>query len=65
MTKHTALFALLATALLAAACERKGTELRCKVNSVCFVCPNETAQAKCHRDPSASRCKYADPSHCN
>ena len=64
MSMRAALFVLLATALLASACKRKGPELTCKVNAVCFVCPDETAQAKCHRDPSTARCKYADPSHC-
>ena len=55
--------ACLAGALAAAAC-KKGPELTCKVNGVCFVCPSEAAQAKCIRDPSIARCKYAEPSHC-
>ncbi len=55
--------ALSAVSLLAIAC-KKGPELTCKVNGVCFVCPNEEAQAKCIRDPSIARCKYAEPSHC-
>jgi hypothetical protein len=52
--------------LLAAACSKRndGPELTCKVNGVCFVCPNAVAQANCIRDPSTSRCKYAEPSHC-
>jgi len=54
---------LCAVAVLAGAC-KKGPELTCKVNGVCFVCPDETAQAKCIRDPSVARCKYAEPSHC-
>lgn len=45
-------------------CKRRGPELTCKVNGVCFVCPDETAQARCTRDPSTARCKYADASHC-
>ena len=48
---------------VAVAC-KKGPELTCKVNDVCFVCPDETAQAKCIRDPSVARCKYAEMSHC-
>lgn len=55
--------ALAAVSLLSIAC-KKGPELTCKVNGVCFVCPNEAAQAKCIRDPSIARCKYAEPSHC-
>jgi hypothetical protein len=51
-------------ALLAVACKRSGPELTCKVNGVCFVCPSEQAQARCVRDPSGARCKYAEPSHC-
>ena len=55
---------LLVGALLVGACQRRGPELTCKANDVCFVCPDEKAQAKCLRDPSSARCKYADPSHC-
>ena len=55
--------ALSAVSVLAIAC-KKGPELTCKVNGVCFVCPSEAAQAKCIRDPSIARCKYAEPSHC-
>jgi hypothetical protein len=55
--------ALCAVSLFTAAC-KKGPELTCKVNDVCFVCPDEKAQAKCIRDPSGARCKYAEPSHC-
>jgi hypothetical protein len=60
------LLLLLATSsLLVAACTKKaGPELTCKVNDVCFVCPDEKAQAKCKVDPSTARCKYAQPSHC-
>jgi hypothetical protein len=54
----------LAVFLLASSCKKKGPEITCKVNGVCFVCPDEQAKANCHRDPSTSRCKYADPSHC-
>lgn len=54
-----------AFAALGFACKKKGgPELTCKVNGVCFVCPDEAAQAKCFRDPSVARCKYAEPSHC-
>lgn len=54
---------LCAVTALTFAC-KKGPELTCKVNDVCFVCPDEKAQAKCIRDPSVARCKYAEPSHC-
>ena len=51
--------------LLLAACKKKsGPELTCKVNAVCFVCPDEKAQAKCKVDPSIARCKSAEPDHC-
>ena len=50
--------------LLAASCRRKGPELTCKINDQCFVCPDEKAKANCVRDPTASRCKWAEPSHC-
>jgi hypothetical protein len=50
--------------LIAPACKKSGPELTCKVNNVCFVCPDEAAQAKCIRDPSVARCKYAEMSHC-
>lgn len=54
-----------ASSLLVAACAKKaGPELTCKVNGVCFVCADDKAQAKCKVDPSTSRCKYAEPSHC-
>jgi hypothetical protein len=59
------LIVLVATlALVASASCRKGPELTCRVNEVCFVCPDVKAQAKCIRDPASARCKYADPSHC-
>jgi len=55
----------LAGVLLVAACAKKaGPELTCKVNDVCFVCPDEKAQARCKVDPSTSHCKFAEPSHC-
>lgn len=64
----SATLVLLASTLLlgagAGACKRRGPELTCKANDVCFVCPDEKAQAKCLRDPSSARCKYAEPSHC-
>jgi hypothetical protein len=28
------------------------------------VCPDEKAKAACVRDPTTSRCKWAEPSHC-
>ena len=61
---RTAALALLTGAFLLAACKRRGPELTCKANDVCFVCPDEKAQARCARDPSGARCKYAAPSHC-
>jgi hypothetical protein len=64
MILRRAAVASLTLTLLLAACKRSGPELTCKVNGVCFVCPDDTAQAKCLRDPSTSRCKYAEPSHC-
>jgi hypothetical protein len=63
MNKTIATLLLCAFAALSLAC-KKGPELTCKVNGVCFVCPDEAAQAKCIRDPSVARCKYAEPSHC-
>ena len=56
--------ALLTGAMLLGACKRRGPELTCRANNVCFVCPDEKAQARCLRDPSSARCKYAEPSHC-
>jgi hypothetical protein len=61
---RTATLVVLAGALLVGACKRRGPELTCKVNGVCFVCPDEKAQERCVRDPSGARCKYAEPSHC-
>jgi len=49
--------------LLVGAC-KKGPELTCKVNDQCFVCPDEKAKSNCVRDPTSSRCKWAEPSHC-
>lgn len=55
----------LASALLVVACAKEASpELTCKVNGVCFVCPDEKAQARCKVDPSTARCKFAEPSHC-
>lgn len=59
----TLAFVTLAIALPAASC-KKGPELTCKVNDQCFVCPDERAKASCVRDPTSSRCKWAEPSHC-
>jgi hypothetical protein len=59
-------YVLLAVTLVAA-CRREaapGQEVTCRVNAVCFVCPDEQEKAKCVRDPATSRCKWADPSHC-
>ena len=53
----------LALCILAASC-KKGPELTCKVNDQCFVCPDEKAKSNCVRDPTSSRCKWAEPSHC-
>ena len=50
--------------VLVVACKKKGPELTCRVNDVCFVCPNDKEQARCLRDPASSRCKYAEPTHC-
>ncbi|MBX3191984.1 MAG: hypothetical protein KF819_33645 [Labilithrix sp.] len=50
-------------AMMVAACNR-GPEITCKVNDQCFVCPNEKAKADCRKDPTSSRCKWAEPSHC-
>ena len=64
--KPAALFiAVLAvlTGGLAASC-RKGPEITCRVNEVCFVCPDAKERASCLRDPASSRCKWAEPSHC-
>jgi hypothetical protein len=52
----------------ASACKRRGQELTCKtckVNDQCFVCPDEKAKERCVRDPTSSRCKWAEPSHCS
>ncbi len=54
----------LAVGLLAASCKKGGPEITCKVNGVCFVCPDEKEKASCVRDPAASRCKWTEPSHC-
>lgn len=56
--------ALALIALLASECgpSRKRT---CKVNGQCFVCPDDKAVAACRRDPTSSRCKWAEPSNCN
>jgi hypothetical protein len=50
--------------ILVASC-KKGPELTCKVNDQCFVCPDEKAKSNCVRDPTSSRCKWAEPSHCS
>jgi hypothetical protein len=63
-TRHVVGLVLGLLGLLAASCKKSGPELTCKVNNVCFVCPDEAAQAKCIRDPSVARCKYAEMSHC-
>ena len=55
---------LVGLGLLLAACGKRGPELTCKANDVCFVCPDEKQQARCHADPSTSRCKWAPPDHC-
>jgi hypothetical protein len=60
---RTAGMAILLGTLLVAACKR-GPELTCKVNDQCFVCPDAKAKANCVRDPTSSRCKWAEPSHC-
>jgi len=49
---------------LLAGCKRS-PEITCKVNDQCFVCPDEKAKANCRRDPTSSRCKWAEPSHCS
>jgi hypothetical protein len=55
---------VLGAVALAAACKH-GPELTCRVNEQCFVCPDEKAKAACVRDPTTSRCKWAEPSHCS
>jgi hypothetical protein len=60
--KHGLLLAV-ALGILVASC-KKGPELTCKVNDQCFVCPDEKAKSNCVRDPTSSRCKWAEPSHC-
>lgn len=62
--KSAFVVAVLALGLVAVSCKKSGPELTCKVNNVCFVCPDEAAQAKCVRDPSVARCKYAEMTHC-
>ena len=64
MKSIVALGVALVIGVLTPACKKSGPELTCKVNNVCFVCPDEAAQAKCIRDPSVARCKYAEMSHC-
>jgi hypothetical protein len=54
---------VLGAVALGAAC-KQGPELTCRVNEQCFVCPDEKAKAACVRDPTTSRCKWAEPSHC-
>lgn len=65
MPGRTMISALVAGVLFVvlAACER-GPEITCKVNDQCFVCPDEKAKTACFRDPTSSRCKWAEPSHC-
>lgn len=63
MTKTVLALSLLVSCLGFAAC-KKSPELTCKVNDQCFVCPNEKAKANCTKDPTSSRCKWAEPSHC-
>jgi len=60
---QVALVASLTLGILAASC-KQGPELTCKVNGVCFVCPDQKEKSSCVRDPAASRCKWAEPSHC-
>ncbi|MBS2019504.1 MAG: hypothetical protein JST00_41970 [Deltaproteobacteria bacterium] len=62
--KRDAVVAGLVIALVVAACKKSGPEITCKVNDVCFVCPNEKEKAACFRDPASSRCKWIEPSHC-
>ena len=50
--------------LVLAGCGKKGPELTCKANDVCFVCPDEKQQKLCKGDPSTSRCKFAEATHC-
>ena len=64
LPRSSLLLLVLLASLLVGACKRGGPELTCKANGVCFVCPDEKAQARCVRDPSGARCKYAEPSHC-
>lgn len=65
MPRFPLVLVLVLLLVLASACNKpSGPELTCKANGVCFVCPDEKAQAKCAADPSTSRCKYAEPSHC-
>jgi len=56
-------FALTTFVVVASACSRE-PEITCKVNDQCFVCPDAKARAACVRDPTSSRCKWAEPSHC-
>ncbi|AKU95967.1 hypothetical protein AKJ09_02631 [Labilithrix luteola] len=66
MNKLALVFTLLASSAIwpgLVAC-KKSPEITCKVNDQCFVCPNEKAKANCAKDPTSSRCKWAEPSHC-
>ena len=58
------LLLVLTLCILAASCKKR-PELTCKVNDQCFVCPDEKAKSNCPRDPTSSRCKWAEPSHCS
>jgi hypothetical protein len=64
MTRVLVGFVALVVGLLAASCKKGGPEITCKVNGVCFVCPDAKERASCVRDPAASRCKWAEPAHC-
>ena len=63
IAKYVGIGLALSILILAASC-KKGPELTCKVNDQCFVCPDEKAKSNCVRDPTSSRCKWAEPSHC-
>lgn len=63
MNKVAVVLTLLVTGSCLVGCN-KGPEITCKVNDQCFVCPNEKAKANCMKDPTSSRCKWAEPSHC-